>query len=65
MAHQVAQEVAYQVTQSNGPVVAQSDLCQRGQTERAVLTPTMGGVVGGVGNTAESVVVQLAPSRGI
>ena len=56
MAYQVAYEVAYQVAQSNGPVVAQSGtsrgdksgtsqlLVQRG------LTPTMGGVAGGVAN---------------
>ena len=37
---------------SNGPVVAQSDLCQSEQTERVVLTSTMDGVVDGVGNTA-------------
>ena len=48
VAHQVAYDVAHQAAQSNGSVVAQSAISQRGQSERAGMGGVAGGVVGGV-----------------
>ena len=55
VAHQVAYDVAHQAAQSNGSVVAQSAICQRGQAERADMGGVAGGVVGGVENETPTI----------